>query len=139
MHLGNRVKKQYSEGMKITALLLIVGLLTSCSVGTKESDDKSQSALNLVKKVCDGENELSWEERADLAAQANYLDKRWERLADATNYQAAILLIIKTLKAGTNYSDYPEPALTKIYESNVAYAKYLAECSILELIDKEDK
>lgn len=139
MRLGNRVKKQYSDGMKITALLLSVGLLTSCSVGTKESNDKSQSALNLVKKVCDGDNELSWEERAELAAQANYLDKRWERLADATNFQVAILLISKKLKTDTNYSDYPEPALTKIYESDAAYAKYLAECSILELIDKDEK
>lgn len=139
MHLGNRVKKQYSEGMKITALLLSVGLLTSCSVGTKESNDKSQSALNLVKKVCDGDNELSWEDRAALAAQANYLDRRWERLADATNFQAAISLISKTIKTGTPYSDYPEPALTKFYESDVAYAKFVAECSILELIDKEEK
>jgi hypothetical protein len=125
--------------MKIVALILSVGLLASCSTNTEDSNDKSQSALTLVKKVCNGDNDLSWEERAELAAQANYLDKRWERLADATNYQAAILLISKTLKTGTNYSDYPEPALTKIYESNVAYAKYLAECSILELIDQEDK
>jgi hypothetical protein len=125
--------------VKIVALILSVGLLTSCSVDTKESNDKSQSALNLVKKVCDGDNELSWEERAELAAQANYLDKRWERLADATNFQVAISLISKTIETGTNYADYPEPALTKIYESRVAYAKFAAECSILDVIDKEEK
>ena len=133
------MKKQYPVGMKITALLLSVGLLASCSTGTNDSDGKSQQALTLVKKVCDGDNELSWEERAELAAQANYLDKRWERLADATNFQVAILLISKKLKTETNYSEYPEPALTKIYESDAAYAKYVAECSILKLIDKEDK
>jgi len=125
--------------MKITALLLSVGLLASCSTGTNDSDGKSQQALTLVKKVCDSDNELSWAERAGLAAQANYLDKHWERLADATNFQVALLLISKKLETGTNYSDYPELALTKIYESDVAYAKFLAECSILELIDKEEK
>lgn len=125
--------------MKVVTLLLGIVLLSSCSASNQNSDDESQKALTLVKKVCDGDNDLSWDARAQLAAQANYLDKRWERLADATNFQAAISLISKTIKTGTNYSDYPEPALTKIYESNVAYAKFAAECSILELLDKEEK
>ena len=125
--------------MKVVTLLLGIVLLSSCSASNQNSDDESQKALTLVKKVCDGDNDLSWDTRAQLAAQANYLDKRWERLADATNFQASISLISKTIKTGTNYSDYPEPALTKIYESKVAYAKFAAECSILELLDKEEK
>jgi hypothetical protein len=124
--------------MKIVALILSVGLLASCSTNTEDSNDKSQSALTLVKKVCDGENELSWEERADLAAQANYLDKRWERLADATYVQAADSLLAETIK-NPNFGDYPEQALAKVYESKVQYAKFSAECSILQLIDKEEK
>lgn len=125
--------------MKFLTLLLSLFLLTSCSSGNEKSDEKTQMALTFVKRVCDGDNELSWDERAELAAKANYLDTSWERLADATNYQAAIALITKTIKTGTNYSDYPEPALTKIYESNLAYAKFAAECSILELLEKEEK
>jgi hypothetical protein len=113
--------------MKILILPLIVLFLASCSTSIKDSDNNSQKALTLVKKVCDGDNKLSWKRRANLAAQANYLDKRWERLADATYVQAAL----------SNFADYPEPALTKVYESKVEYAKALAECSILELIDKE--
>lgn len=119
--------------------MLCIVLLSSCSASNQDSDEELQQALTLVKKVCDGDNELSWEDRAALAAQANYLDKRWERLADATNFEAAISLISKTIKTGTPYSDYPEPALTKFYESDVAYAKFVAECSILELIDKDEK
>ena len=125
-------------GMKITALLLSVGLLASCTTGTNDSDGKSQQALTLVKKVCDGDNELSWEERAELAAQANYLDKRWERLADATYSQVGSDRVVELVKSG-NLADYPEPALEKFYEARFQYAKFAAECSILELIDKEEK
>jgi len=125
--------------MTVITFMLCIVLLSSCSASNQDSDEELQQALTLVKKVCDGDNELSWEDRAALAAQANYLDKRWERLADATNFQAAISLISKTIKTGTPYSDYPEPALTKFYESDVAYAKFVAECSILELIDKDEK
>jgi len=125
--------------MRVITFMLCIVLLSSCSASNQDSDEELQQALTLVKKVCDGDNELSWEDRAALAAQANYLDKRWERLADATNFQAAISLISKTIKTGTPYSDYPEPALTKFYESDVAYAKFVAECSILELIDKDEK
>lgn len=60
--------------MKVITLLLSIVLLSSCSASNQDLNDKSQSALTLVKKVCDGENKLSWEERAELAAQANYLD-----------------------------------------------------------------
>jgi len=125
--------------MRVITFMLCIVLLSSCSASNQDSDEELQQALTLVKKVCDGDNELSWEERAELAAQANYLDKRWERLADATNFQVAISLISKTIETGTNYADYPEPALTKIYESRVAYAKFAAECSILDVIDKEEK
>ena len=125
--------------MKVAALFLAGLLLSSCSSSNQSIDTKSQTALNLVKSVCDGDNNISWEDRAELAAQANYLDKRWERLADSTYVQAAVSLIGKTIKAGTNYADYPEPALAKIYESNVQYAKYLAECSILEFLEKREK
>ena len=124
-------------GMKITALLLSVGLLASCSTGTNDSDGKSQQALTLVKKVCDGDNELSWEERAKLAAQANYLDKRWKRLADATYSQVGSDRVVELFKG--NLADYPEPALEKYYEARFQYAKFVAECSILELIDREEK
>lgn len=124
--------------MKVITLLLSIVLLSSCSASSQDSEDKSQQALTLVKKVCDGDNELSWEERAELAAQANYLDKRWERLADATYVQAADSLIAETIK-NPNFGDYPEQALAKVYESKVQYAKFSAECSILQLIDKEEK
>jgi hypothetical protein len=124
--------------MKIVALILSVGLLASCSTNTEDSNDKSQSALTLVKEVCDGDNELSWEERAELAAQANYLDKRWERLADATYSQVGSERVVELVTSG-NLADYPEPALEKYYEARFQYAKFAAECSILKLIDKEDK
>ena len=124
--------------MKVITLLLSIVLLSSCSASNQDSDDKSQQALTLVEKVCSGDNKLSWDERAELAAQANYLDKRWERLADATYVQAADSLIAETIK-NPNFGDYPEQALAKVYESKVQYAKFSAECSILQLIDKEEK
>ncbi len=124
--------------MKIFALLISVVLLASCSTSNKNSDDKTQKALTLVKKVCDGDNELSWEERAKLAAQANYLDKRWKRLADATYSQVGDERVVELVKSG-NLADYPEPAIEKFYEARFQYAKFVAECSILQLIDKEEK
>ena len=124
--------------MKVFIVLLSLVLLPSCSTNTDDTDNRTQKALNLVSKVCDGDNELSWEERAKLAAQANYLDKNWERLADATFVQAADSLIAETIET-PNFGDYPEPALSKVYESRVQYAKFKAECSILELLDKEEE
>jgi hypothetical protein len=123
--------------MKVITPLLSIVLLSSCSASNQDSNDKSQSALTLVKKVCDGENKLSWEERAELAAQANYLDKRWERLADATYIQVGTDQVVEAVE-GT-LADYPVPALEKYYEGTFQYAKFVAECSILKLIDEEDE
>jgi len=127
-------------GMKafFTLAVASVVLLSGCShsYSEKEVSDNAKQALSFAKDVCDGTNELNWNDRAKLAAQANYLDKRWERLADAAYVQAANSLIVEMVKKGKNYADYPEPALAKVYESQVQYAKFLAECSILEL-DKD--
>lgn len=124
--------------MKSISLLLSLVLLSSCSSSSQDLDEKLEDARTLAEKVCDGDNNLTWAERAEFAAQANYLDKRWERLADATYLQAANSLISETIKL-PNYGDYPEQALAKVYESQVQYAKFAAECSILELVEKEDK
>lgn len=124
--------------MKVIVFVLSIVMLSSCSASNQYSNTRSEQALALVEKVCDGETDLSWKERAELAAQANYLDTRWERLADATFVQAADSLIAETIKSA-NFGDYPEQALAKVYESRVQYAKFAAECSILELIDKEEK
>jgi len=123
--------------MKFLTLLIGLVFLSSCSASNQKSDEESQQALTLVKKVCDGENELSWAERAKLAAQANFLDNRWERLADATYIQAGVDEITKVTKI-LKYTDYPEPALFKYYESRIQFAKVSAECSILELLDNKE-
>jgi hypothetical protein len=123
--------------MKVITLLLSVVLLSSCSSSNQDTEDKLQKALTLVKKVCNGDNELSWEERAELAAQANYLDERWERLADATYSQVGSDLVVGLVSG--NLTDYPEPALEKFYEGRFQYAKFAAECSILELLDGDQK
>jgi hypothetical protein len=125
--------------MKIMTLLLSVVLLTSCSTSTKNSDDKTQKALTLVKKVCDGDNELSWQERANLAAQANALDNRWKRLSNSTNYQAAWEGIAKLRKEVGNLADYNEEAVQFFYQSQLNYTKLTAECSILELSEGNSK
>ena len=122
--------------MKVVTLLLGIVLLSSCSASNQNSDDESQKALSLVKKVCDGDNDLSWDERAKLAAQANYLDKRWERLADAAFVQVGTREVVDAVKG--SLADYPEPALEKFYEGKLQYAKFAAECAIIELIDEED-
>ena len=123
--------------MKFITLLLSLAFLSSCSLSDEEIDNKSQKAIKLVEKVCDGDNELSWDERAKLAAQANYLDKRWERLADAAFIQVGTQEVVDAVKGAL--ADYPEPALEKFYEGKLQYAKFAAECSILELIDKDEK
>lgn len=124
--------------MKFVTLLLTLVLLSSCSFSNQNSAGESQEALALVKKVCDGDSKLSWNERAKLAAQANFLDKRWERLADATYSQVGSDRVVELVKSG-NLADYPEPALEKFYEARFQYAKFAAECSIIDLIDKEEK
>lgn len=122
--------------MKFLSLLLSLVFLSSCSSSNEETDTNSQKAIKLVKKVCDGDNELAWDERARLAAQANYLDNRWERLADAAFVQVGTKEVVEAVKG--SLADYPEPALEKFYEGKLQYAKFAAECAILELIDEED-
>lgn len=123
--------------MKLLSLLLGLVFLSSCSSSNEETDTNSQKAIKLVKKVCDGDNELTWDERAKLAAQANYLDKRWERLADAAFNQVGTQEVVDAVKGAL--ADYPEPALEKFYEGKLQYAKFAAECSVLELIGKDEK
>lgn len=125
--------------MKIFSLLLTIALVSSCSANGKDSSDESIRAIALVEQVCDGDNKLSWEERVALAAQASYLDKRWERLADASYSRVGYDEILELDKNNNLSKNYPTLFLERFYESRFQYAKFAAEFSILEPMENEDK
>jgi len=122
------------KSLNLVLVVLAVALAgCSSSDSSQNSSNDPELAISLVAKVCDGTNDLDWAERAKLAAQANFLDSRWQRLADATYYQSAAPSVAKAVETGKNYSDYPEPALATVYEQKIQYAKFVAECSILDI------
>lgn len=127
--------------MYFLAALIGLSTLTGCSApSTSESNElNAQAAIKLVKQVCNGELNLEWSERASLASQANYLDKRWRRLAEATAYQSALKPISELQASNKGLADYPEPYLDFLYEYKIQYSKFVAECSILDFLEKKSE
>jgi len=107
-------------------------LLFGCSSVTTNTDSEIEQARILIEKVCDGENSLTWQERANYAAQANALDNRWERLSDAANFVAGEAEIEKLRKSIDNSLNYGTAYLEVLYQSRLSYTKFVAECSILD-------
>ncbi len=116
---------------KIIGILLSAILLTSCG-NPSEFETIDTSADLLVKKACDGESSLSWQQRANLIAQANAINGKWERLSDAANSQAGFFNIKKSIQdnPGT-FQDARGEALSVNAEAQIMYAQFVAECSRL--------
>lgn len=123
------------------ASLFLALALSGCSntPSNEQLESNPTKALSFVKKACEGDTDLDWKTRASLTAQANYLDNRWERLADAANFQSAWERQKEVLKEVSSLRDYGDQQVDFYYQVELNYAKFLAECSILELEEVKQK
>lgn len=109
-------------------MLLAALLASGCSTNSSQEASKAKA---LVQKACfDSENGTSWQERANLIAQANALDEVWERLAAAVNNQAgAEAIAARTLKSAMRYEESGKEILSVDLSTATMYAQFIAECS----------
>jgi hypothetical protein len=117
----------------ITATLLLTLVVSGCSSSDSPSRKNSENAIALIKKVCDGSNKLNWQERRELAAQANALDVRWERISDALNNYLSTEEINQLLKENPYMADYGEQLAATVYQRSKEYSQFAAECSTIEI------
>jgi hypothetical protein len=88
-----------------------------------------RKAQVLIEKACDGNLKMSWQKRANLAAQANALNGKWLRLLDGVIAQEAFE------KTNANLDRWREASgndgAAYFYANSKMYSQYVAECSRL--------
>lgn len=104
--------------------LLTIGVFQN--LNQKNLDRRAQA---LIEKVCDGGLKLSWQQRANMAAKANALNGKWERLLEGTLSTAAAGEVNNSLRNWENASG--NDGLAFFYDSKKMYAQFVAECQRL--------
>ena len=111
---------------KLLASILIVSVLgIAISLLISKTNDKD-NATTWASRACD--YSLSYEERANHAARANFLDARWLRLSDAVNALAGFEATVKIGNAWKNASGNDGGAL--YFQWQTKLAQYYSECSL---------
>lgn len=124
--------------MRIIVFFLSCLTLTSCGSAVSTSESREKVAYSLATRACNLSEKLSQQERANLAAQANSLDAKWERLADASNYAAALENVSELQKELPNLKSYTDQLIDYLYQFNLNSVKFKAECSLLTLKTAEN-
>lgn len=118
-------KKSVASIFTFAVVALTTGIIFS-SIG----DSNVKAAEALAYKACDGSLvKLSFQDRANLAAQAYHLDVKWLRLSDALNAQAGYSALKRGVSRWVEATGNDIGALN--LSADISYAQYVAECSVL--------
>ena len=109
--------------------LAITALLTGCGQTSPLSND-SEKAQKYVTEACgSSKSDVSWQARTNLAAEAYFLDKTWEKFYEAVSSLAAVDAIGKKPSEWANAGG--NDGLQMAYLNAKMYSIYLAECTKL--------
>jgi hypothetical protein len=114
--------------MRKRILVLVIGVASLGLVAFTSSNYLSQDKREAAQLAWDACNEPTLlQKRANLAAQASSLDKKWVRLSDAANFLAGAQELSKNK---TNYSNASgNDAMSVILKIYTMSAQFTSECT----------